>query len=662
MEKLKFSLIAAVATTLFTIACSKSATDIKSSDSSIFAIFEQPIVEDEVNTKALSYDPSTNAMNLFWQEKEKIDVFSNTPGEQMIYTITPDPSDSKKCIFKVTSFGLLNGEYYSFSPTQGAVDDSSEIPLSVLGHVQNGATNTEHLAAYDYNIAVSEIESNAGNFSFTRQIGWLAPAMTFPEDVVLDHVSFELPSEEFISEATMDVKTGAITPVSHTNTLVVKFKEPLNVTAGQEVYVFQTIFPFTFTAQMNVIAHCTNGDSFEIATKVDPATRPANRLLRIRRDMVKIAGPTPEPEGAEFKKVSDVTDITAGDYLLVYKNGTDYNLFSFDKIMANAEEASKYVLGCTGIEHLAQHHTAIYQKTIGGNYETIAADEFNNDETLIVPADMNGVVISATGDCFEGATTLTTTDGKYTLGLKKIEVALAADGSALISTAFNPADVANILNTLRGHEIGITFEELIKYGAKEAGLTSLQLEKVLKSFDKMCEIAKFEFTEHNVLDLMDIDRSTKIMDVFVNHYDDFIELAELYDDHRYGFAKPVGFFAADNGFTFNVPVPGSEWFERAQASFEAAMAAAAGKSDAEGWAAAKEAFVAYWAQFDSELHISSYPNVFSNLASRSVNAIDYSSFKVLASMNWTKFGGIYTQTVNMLNDPLEDVCLYKRVN
>lgn len=661
MRKVRISVIAAIASSLFAIACSKSATENSVSNNGIHAIFEQPVVEDDINTKAVSYNLADNKMYLSWQEKDKIDVFSNTPGEQMIYTITPDPTDPKKCNFKVTGFELFDGNYYSFSPTQGAVDDSSVLPLSILGHVQNGATNTEHLTAYDYNIATGEIKSNAGEFAFTRQIGWLAPAMKFPEDVVLEYVTFELPAEEFITEATMDIKTGAITPVAHASTLTTKLKEPINVAAGEEVLVFQTIFPFSHS-EMNVVAHCTNGDAFEIASKVPAGRRIANSVARIRRNMVKVDGPTPEPEGVEFKKVNDVTKITDGDYLLVYKNGSNYNLFSFDKIMANAEEASKYVLGCTGIEHLAQHHTAIYQKTIGGNYETIAADEFNNDETLIVPADMNGVVISATGDFANGATTLTTTDGRWTLGLKKIEVALAADGSALISTAFNPADVANILNTLRGHEIGITFEELIKYGAKEAGLTSLQLEKVLKSFDKMCEIAKFEFTEHNVLDLMDIDRSTKIMDVFVNHYDDFIELAELYDDHRYGFAKPVGFFAADNGFTFNVPVPGSEWFERAQASFEAAMAAAAGKSDAEGWAAAKEAFVAYWAQFDSELHISSYPNVFSNLASRSVNAIDYSSFKVLASMNWTKFGGIYTQTVNMLNDPLENVCLYKKVN
>lgn len=628
----------------------------------IFAIFEQPDFGTDL-TKAVSYNSGANTFSNFWKDKEKIDVFATEQGEQLIYSITPDPTNPSSCIFKVNNFKLLDGTYYSFSPTQGAVEDNTNFPVTFLGQVQDGNDNSDHLAKYDYNTASANITSNAGNFSFYRHITWLVPVLTFPEDCVLESISLELTTNDFVAEATANVQAGTVTPSEYTDSLTLTFKEPLAVTAGVPVYTVVTIFPMTTTSPMKVVAHCQDGVTFEGATTVATGTTVVrNKHTRIRRNMVKIAGPTPEPEGAEFKKVNDVTDITDGDYLLVYKNGTNYNLFSFDKIMANAEEASKYVLGCTGIEHLAQHHTAIYQKTIGGNYETIAADEFNNDETLIVPADMNGVVISATGDCVEGATTLTTTDGKYTLGLKKIEVALAADGSALISTAFNPADVANILNTLRGHEIGITFEELIKYGAKEVGLTSLQLEKVLKSFDRMCEIAKFEFTEHNVLDLMDIDRHTKIMDVFVQHYDDFIELAELYDDHRYGFAKPVGFFAADNGFTFNVPMPENIWFERAQASFDAAMAAAAGKSDAEGWAAAKAAFVAYWAQFDSELHISSYPNVFSNLANRSVDAIDYSSFKVLASMNWIKFGSMYDKTVTMLNDPLENVCLYKKVN
>lgn len=648
--------------TIFAGGCNRSLTDIETQEKDgIYAIFQKPELGEDL-TKALSYNNGDITMDFFWKEKDKIDVFSSTQGEQMIYTITPNAEDATKCIFQVTSFGLLDGTYYSFSPTQGAVDNSTELPITFMGQTQDGNNNTDHLAKYDYNTASAEITSNAGQFKFTRRIAWIVPVLTFGEDCVIESISLELPSADFVAEATVDVQSATITPVEYTNSMVLKFKEPLNVTAGTPIFAFFTILPISTTGAMKIMAQAQNGDIYEGNRTVGATTFTANKPSRVMRTMSKVAGPTPEPEGVEFKKVTIQRDITAGDYLLVYKNGSNYNLFSFDKIMANAEEASKYVLGCTGIEHLAQHHTAIYQKTIGGNYETIAADEFNNDETLIVPADMNGVVISATGDFANGATTLTTTDGRWTLGLKKIEVDLAADGSALISTAFNPADVANILNTLRGHEIGITFEELIKYGAKEAGLTSLQLEKVLKSFDKMCEIAKFEFTEHNVLDLMDIDRSTKIMDVFVNHYDDFIELAELYDDHRYGFAKPVGFFAADNGFTFNVPVPGSEWFERAQASFEAAMAAAAGKSDAEGWAAAKEAFVAYWAQFDSELHISSYPNVFSNLASRSVNAIDYSSFKVLASMNWTKFGGIYTQTVNMLNDPLENVCLYKKVN
>ena len=358
----------------------------------------------------------------------------------------------------------------------------------------------------------------------------------------------------------------------------------------------------------------------------------------------------------DWKKVTAQSDLTTGKYVLVYPDGTDYKLFSFEKTMSNAKAAASLVADMHSFEEVLPMRTQLFQTCVNGNYQTVTAEE--DAEYLDIPEDLvSEVAMEATtaeGEDSNGSVILKSS--VKNLNFTTAIISLSDDNAATITAQVNAVDVKDILAELRGHEISVTFANVLQFAGNKVGVSASTMSNALDVFDRLCVVAKDVLQEHEFGTLMDINRNTRVLDVFARYYDNVAPLSLAYNsDVAFGWIKPVGFYAANDGFSAHIPMPSSIWFDRLDASLSYNGGGKAG-------------FVAYWKKFDQD-----YPKyadflgrttLFGRLAEKLVEG-DYVSdalFNEVANINWTELGKSYQRYADSLNgDPLEKVYLYKYV-
>ena len=344
--------------------------------------------------------------------------------------------------------------------------------------------------------------------------------------------------------------------------------------------------------------------------------------------------------------------VQEGDYVLAYYDATagEYKLFSFEKTMENAKAAAEDVKDIHGLSELVAKGGQIYSTVISKNYVSVPGAA--GAKALNVPSEAEAsAVLSVTGTASAAKTTLSS--GSYSLRLDKVITSVDEEkgGAATLSVQPNAPDAIDIMYSLRGGKVTITFDELITFAvaqAKKEGVTftDAQVARLRSGFEHLCSLAKEILANHNMGDLMDIDCSTDIFAVIARYYDNAAAYSlQVSPEKKFGWATPVGFHKYDDGFTANVSVPQKGWFDRLQASLQGT----------------KEDCVNYWKQFDSTYSIADIPNFFERLSRRALNELDDSTYAMLQQINFTAIGNVYGKYVERFNDQLEPVYLYKKL-
>jgi hypothetical protein len=360
-----------------------------------------------------------------------------------------------------------------------------------------------------------------------------------------------------------------------------------------------------------------------------------------------------------WQRVTSPETLDSGKYILVYPDGTTYKLFSFEKTMENAQEAFAMMKDKHSFEEVLPMRTELFQTTISKNYQTVTAEE--GADQLLLPEDIaNEVSMEATtnpGETCVGSVLLKSS--VHNLNVTTALVELADDNSVIIKSQINATDFDNILTTLRGHQISVTFANLVDFAGKKVGMSQASIANTKTAFDNLCSAAKDILNNHGY-SLMDITRDTRVLDVFVQYYDNLASASlQWNDDVAFGWVNPIGFYSANDGFSAHIPMPSSIWFTRLNESLHYG----------EG---GKNGFVAYWKRFDQNYpkyaeFAKGYTNsdeLFGRLAEKFVEGDNISDalFAEIANINWAELGKSYQRYADSLNgDPLEKVYLYKYV-
>lgn len=560
--------------------------------------------------------------------------------------------------------------------TRASAEDVSRLlsvnPVQNVGVITHDITEdftyaipVDHLKEYDI-LATKEpvtIENKTAVLSFTHvfrpeRIGFRNRT---DEDLTISGFTFKSEGSPIAGDFKVNLETLAFTEANAVDEITVNFDQ-ITVHPGEEL--FAAVVIAAPVALNDVVITVVNSDGRIFEGHKDYAGRvlPNDNVYRIAIDLA--------PAGDKYQLVESVSDLSSGvnDYVLAYRDGSNFKLFSFAKTMENAEDGASQLADVHGLDEIYHHITDFTGALLNQNYETVVAG--SNPKVLYLTEAQSGAVISMNYNSTLGGTTsfsTTTEDGNsYTLGFSDIKIALNDNSSAKISAIVDGAGLVTIANQLRGNPIGYTVGDLLTALGQKMNLTPDQQTGIEDIFDSLCETLKNKSQTAFPVQI-DITRSTNVAEAFAAYYSLAATFSEdVAPNKKFGLAYPIGFYAAGDGFKSNIPMPESIWFDRLEESMQGDL----------------DDFVTYWSGYDSN---PAYAEVsatlcgllgyqgqgFFNLAANKIKSLlenKYGgsigaslAFGQLKSMPFATMKNKYSTIKNLVNDELGEVYIYKKV-
>lgn len=647
-------------------ACSKNDFAIDNArldeEEGVYGEIQPIIVDDAIDTRA-SVNPTT--MAYIWEEGDEINIWSST-GTLLVYTVT-DVVDNH-ATFDGGGYTLTDGEtYYSSHPLIRSVRDKyKNLPTPYTGQVQTADGNADHIAEYMYTYASAPCDNQRTSFKYNHLTSFMMIEATLPKAMTVTEVTVTADKQVFALSGTTDVTTGTFTPGTMSNTLTLALD---NVQVSDGV-----LNAFLATAPLVPATYILSVKDSEGTVYTSPEIVKRNPLTAGHATYFRGTVST----NPQYQKVTELDSDFAGQYILVYPNGTTYRAFSFIQTMENAETAAASVAN-NSFEELYDQSSALYNTVVGGNYVEITGDA--NAETLtLTPAQEAKVALNIAANtnpwanATDGTTTLsarTVSGSTYSIPVDHLVASINSDGTADLVAAFNAPDAVAVMNSLRGHDVNVTFQDLINLAiTKNDEFTDDEAVIFNKAFNKLVAVIKKVVAEnpHNLFpagsSLMNITLNTNAFEVFSQYHDNVAELSwRISPEKRFGLAQ-LGYNVNAQGFTVSVNLPSYEWFNKLNESLMSS-------------GLRRDRFIAYWAALDSQYTVNldgvKIDNFFEKLATRFVAELrqgtgifdqndEFTQLYAAAMLGeFTKMGDAYKKLADKLNTGIQPAYIYKKV-
>lgn len=561
----------AAAALLACFACSKIETGINNvmNDEVGDFVYIAPIVEDDV---PMTRGYKTSDWVYHFEVGERIAIWDDLNDVMRFKVAEVFPNGRAK--IDGGKFHLDDGETYW--ATYPYVSANADLDRDAQVYTYEGQTQTDQnltdgklteLAKFSYNWASATRENGSSSFNFTRLSTFFRVVATLPEaDMTIKEIAVTADKNVFDLNGTFDLTTGELIPDGdYTNTI----KMTLNnlTVSGNVITAYFASNPLE--AANYVISITDSNDKVYKSIEVAKGARAAGAATAFVVDVAPVGG---------YVKVTSMPNVLDGKYLLIYPTNGKYRAFSFTKTMENAETAAASV-ATTAFADLYDQSSTLYNTVIGGNYVEITDED--GDGILMLTDEqeaelaLNMAANSSPWTVTENAKDLQTTltSGSYSLGVDHLVANVASDGKADLVASFNAPNAVAIMNTLRGHDVNVTFDDLIKLALEkvdgfDATPNSIDDQFVRKAFTKLVAVAQEIVAEnpHNLFpagsSLMTIDFNTNAFDVFKQYHDNVADLSwRMSPEKRFGLAQ-LGYNDNANGFTAQVDLPSYEWFNK----------------------------------------------------------------------------------------------------
>ena len=151
-----------------------------------------------------------------WVEGDSVGIYPDDKGDQLSFRI--NEGGSKTCTFDGGGWAMKSSSYTAYSPFNRSYyyKEKDALPISMLGQVQNGNDNADHLGAYDIQIAKGE-KPEVGSllFQFERHVALARIEITAPRAATWTYVTLESDAS-FTTKAKMNLalETTSVTPTT----------------------------------------------------------------------------------------------------------------------------------------------------------------------------------------------------------------------------------------------------------------------------------------------------------------------------------------------------------------------------------------------------------------------------------------------------------------
>ena len=649
----------AAAALLACVACSKTETDFDKASSlnekgKVYGYIE-PLTQ---NTRA--YWNNTELLPFQIEVNDKVNVW--TPkGTHMEYMVS-ELLEAGHFALDTEEFELKPGVTYTagFPWHSDGTNSATAQPITYEGQTQTDQSGDQlrDLAKYIHLWAVSPCDEN-GNTSFKfRSIGTILKVIiTLPQEgMTINEVKLTADKPVFALNGTANFTTGAFTPTGDLSKTLTMDLDDVTVNGN----VLTAFFASAPLAAAKYVISVKEGSTVYKSTEIALDACSAHSLKELEGVVAPVGG---------YVKVTSMPTDPAGQYILVYPNGTTYHAFSFTKTMANAVNAANSVSSVSGLENLYNQSSTLYNTVVNQNYVDITG-EANATILTLTPEQEAAAAITIAANANPWTVTApavdlqtTFTSGSYSMRVDHLVANVASDGKADLVAAFNAPDAVAAMNALRGHNVNVTFADLIDLAiAKTEGLNSTDAALIKLAFEKLVSAANSLVAENprNLFPAgssLDIDVNTNAFTVFSQYYDNAAEISwRINPEKRFGLAQ-LGYNVNAQGFTVSVNMPSYKWFSELNTAISTSSRQTA-------------KFVDYWKKFDNDSQYDvcidgvKIENFYTKLAQRFVTSVGDGQYMMLSFMlgnQLTLLGQAYKTLAEKLNTGIQPAYIYKKV-
>ena len=206
-------------------------------------------IEDRGSRTTITMGSST-IDNPVWAEGDTIGIYPTT-GDQLSFPIVEGVGTST-CEFNGGGWALKTStSYTAYSPFNRTYyyKDNDKLPVSMLGQKQVGNDNSDHLGAYDIQIAKGTTPSTGKiSFAFEHQVAIVRMDLTTP--VAAEWTSLTLESDAlFTTEAKMNLTTStpSLSPVTTSNSVRLELENVITTEDNKVVTAYMMMLPVNLT-------------------------------------------------------------------------------------------------------------------------------------------------------------------------------------------------------------------------------------------------------------------------------------------------------------------------------------------------------------------------------------------------------------------------------
>ena len=200
---------------------------------------------------------STSIALPVWRDGDTIGIYPSAGGDQLSFPIV-EGINTNKCNFtgggwalkastatstyKYTAYTPFNRSYY-------LLRDNTALPVSMLGQKQVGNDNSDHLGAYDLQIANGDTPTSGKiSFSFQHKVAIVRMDITAPCAATWKSIELES-NAAFTTKAAMNLSldVATVTPTAQSNSVTLELENVKTTESDLSIVAYMMMLPVDFT-------------------------------------------------------------------------------------------------------------------------------------------------------------------------------------------------------------------------------------------------------------------------------------------------------------------------------------------------------------------------------------------------------------------------------
>ena len=225
-----------------------------------------------------------------WAKGDTIGIFPSAGGDQLSFPII-DGIGTNTCVFTGGGWALKPSTasttytytaYTPFNRNYYSLKDNTALPVSMVGQKQTGNNNSDHLGAYDLQIANGDTPINGKiSFAFQHKVAIVRMDITAPCAASWKSITLNS-TAAFTTKATMNLSlsTPTVVPKEQSNSITLDLKNVSTTTDNLQIVAYMMMLPVNFTNKTLIMELVdTDANMYTAPVSIDNPTNVANPLI-----------------------------------------------------------------------------------------------------------------------------------------------------------------------------------------------------------------------------------------------------------------------------------------------------------------------------------------------------------------------------------------------